>query len=87
MPDLIQVLLVIWFVGSLIVLLMRFFSTSTYVFRKAIIGYMVSSHVQGHRRIMVNAIDDLGNNLTFMMKPDDAVQYKVGSTITVTVPQ
>lgn len=87
MPDLIQVFLAIWFLGTLVALIMYSSTTTTYVFRKAIIGCMVSTDVQGHSRIMVNAIDDLGNNLTFMMKRDDAVQYKVGSTITVTVPQ
>lgn len=86
MPDLIQVLLVIWFVGSLIVLLIIFFSTPTYVFRTAIIGYMSNAGLS-EIPCTINAIDDLGNNLTINMKAKQARELKVGDKITVTVPR
>lgn len=84
MSDLINTLLVIWFIGSLLGWLWYFNSKTAYVFRTAIIGH-IGHYTQGSNYRTINAIDDLGNNITFLMKCHHASNYKVGDVITVTV--
>jgi hypothetical protein len=86
MPPTLQLLLLIWGASSAIGIFFHVITNTKYIFRTAIIGYMGGS-TQGSNMVLVDAIDDLGNKLTLMMKKDVAENYKVGDTITVTVPQ
>jgi hypothetical protein len=84
MSPTLQLLLLIWSISSALGIFFHVISKTTYVFRTAIIGY-IGEHTQGSNLVLVNAIDDLGNNVTMMMKQQAVAQYKVGDAITVTV--
>lgn len=86
MSDIIQVLLLFWFIGSVMWIVMNRCTKSYPIFRTAIIGYISNYGAKDGVRL-VSAIDDLGNNVELVMKTADAARHSVGDKITVTVPQ
>ena len=83
-----EIILFAWFVMSIILFFTIALRKPKLIFRDAIIGYMSSGiGIIDSNYILVNAIDDFGDNLEFIMKTSDAINYKVGDFIKVTVPQ